>query len=271
MAGVIDVQNMVNHREVQEVAPIVVRESEEVRLRRVLEMAELVMDDRRLEVNDLSTRLQELRRQAERLEERAENEKRRRKEEHEMFVEKLRRARSAVSAEQLLTEKHKQENLLLAKDLGRLRWAISQSQVEVIENDPTSVEEVILAHLCAGEVKETEIVMKSDGKMRLSVLVALNGATRHLTAFATSEDGDYYRGRPLPNQWSEDRWIGDRDGIELKFGDLRVTNFGDMRRLPFSLLDTIRRSLQSSACFSGLADMEKLQIELLEKGVAVPS
>ncbi|KAL6730703.1 hypothetical protein Aduo_001655 [Ancylostoma duodenale] len=81
---------------------------------------------------------------------------------------------------------------------------------------------MILAHLCAGEVKETEIVIKSDSKMRLSVLVALNGVILHLTAFATSKDGDYYRGRLLSNQWREDRWIEDRDGVELKFGDLRV-------------------------------------------------
>ncbi|EYC25950.1 hypothetical protein Y032_0011g1476 [Ancylostoma ceylanicum] len=76
------------------------------------------------------TRLEELRRRAEHLDERAKNEKTRRKEEHEMFVGKLRDARSAVSAEQMLTEKYKQENVLLAKDLGRLRWSISQSQVE---------------------------------------------------------------------------------------------------------------------------------------------
>ncbi|KAL6736344.1 hypothetical protein Aduo_006707 [Ancylostoma duodenale] len=67
------------------------------------------MYDRVLEVNALSTRCQELGRQAERLEEHAENEKRRRKDKHEMFVEKLREARSAVSAEQLLTEKYKQK------------------------------------------------------------------------------------------------------------------------------------------------------------------
>ncbi|KAL6727447.1 hypothetical protein Aduo_009320 [Ancylostoma duodenale] len=91
------------------------------------------------------------------------------------------------------------------------------------------------------------------------------------STFATSEDGDYYSGRLLPNQWREDRWIGDRDGVELKFGDLRVINFGDTRRLPFSLLDTIRRSLLSSACFNGLADMEEFRVELLERGVAVLS
>ncbi|RCN34301.1 hypothetical protein ANCCAN_19855, partial [Ancylostoma caninum] len=142
----------------------------------------------------------------------AENEKISRKEDYEMFMEKLREAGSVVSAEQPLTENHRQESLLLAKDLGRLRWAISQSQVEVIENDPTSVEEVILAQLCAGEVKETEIVLKSDGKMRLSVMVALNGVTRHLTG-----------------------------------------------------------SMLNSACFNGLADMEEFRVELLERGVAVPS
>ncbi|KAL6730704.1 hypothetical protein Aduo_001655 [Ancylostoma duodenale] len=96
---------------------------------------------------------------------------------------------------------------------------------------------MILAHLCAGEVKETEIVIKSDSKMRLSVLVALNGVILHLTAFATSKDGDYYRGRLLSNQWREDRWIEDRDGVEL----------------------------------NGLADMEEFRVGLLEKGVAVPS
>ncbi|KAL6743410.1 hypothetical protein Aduo_016452 [Ancylostoma duodenale] len=112
ISGVIDVENMVNHREAQEVAPLVVRESEEVRLRGALDMAELIMDDRRLE-----------------------------------------------------------ESRLLAKDLGRLRWAISQSQVDVIKHDPISVEEVILVHLCTGEVKETETVIKSDGKLRLTVLV----------------------------------------------------------------------------------------------------
>ncbi|KAL6732202.1 hypothetical protein Aduo_002985 [Ancylostoma duodenale] len=124
----------------------------------------------------------------------------------------------------------------------------SQSQVGVLENESNSVKEVILAHLSAGEVKKTEI-----------------------TAFSTSENGDYYRGQLLPNQWREDRWIGDRDGIELKFGDLRVINFDDTRRLPFSLLYTIKRSLLSSSCFNGLADMEEFRIDLLERSVVVPS
>ncbi|RCN39182.1 hypothetical protein ANCCAN_14907 [Ancylostoma caninum] len=198
-----------------------------------------------------------------------------------MFVEILCEARSAISAEQLLTEKHKQiheiedfvllENCLFCyagkslagQGFGPPIEPISHSQLEVIENDRTSAKEVILAHLCAGVVKENEIVLKSDVKTRLSVLVTLNGVIQHLTAFATSEDGDYYRGRLLPKQWSEDRCIGDGDGVELKFGDLRVTNFGDTRdtrRLPFSLLDTTWRSPLSSACFNGLADMEEFRV-----------
>ncbi|EYC32624.1 hypothetical protein Y032_0002g1003 [Ancylostoma ceylanicum] len=64
----------------------------------------------------------------------------------------------------------------------------------------------------------------------------------------------------LPHQFREDRWIGDREGIELKFGDPRVTSFGDARILPFSLEDTIKRSLLTSACFNGLADTEELHI-----------
>ncbi|EYC22823.1 hypothetical protein Y032_0016g2971 [Ancylostoma ceylanicum] len=171
MAGIIDVENMVDHRQV---ALLVGRDSEKVRLRRALEIAEIVMYDRGHEINALHTRLQELRRRAEHLEERAENEKLRRKEEHEMFVGKLRDARSAVPAEQMLTEKFKQ-------DLGRLRWSISQSQIEALENDPSSTEEVILSHLRAGDVKETEIVMKADSKIRVAILVVLNGAMRHLS------------------------------------------------------------------------------------------
>ncbi|EYC22824.1 hypothetical protein Y032_0016g2971 [Ancylostoma ceylanicum] len=186
MAGIIDVENMVDHRQV---ALLVGRDSEKVRLRRALEIAEIVMYDRGHEINALHTRLQELRRRAEHLEERAENEKLRRKEEHEMFVGKLRDARSAVPAEQMLTEKFKQliqkkfflEKALLAKDLGRLRWSISQSQIEALENDPSSTEEVILSHLRAGDVKETEIVMKADSKIRVAILVVLNGAMRHLS------------------------------------------------------------------------------------------
>ncbi|EYC22822.1 hypothetical protein Y032_0016g2971 [Ancylostoma ceylanicum] len=160
MAGIIDVENMVDHRQV---ALLVGRDSEKVRLRRALEIAEIVMYDRGHEINALHTRLQELRRRAEHLEERAENEKLRRKEEHEMFVGKLRDARSAVPAEQMLTEKFK------------------QSQIEALENDPSSTEEVILSHLRAGDVKETEIVMKADSKIRVAILVVLNGAMRHLS------------------------------------------------------------------------------------------
>ncbi|EYC32623.1 hypothetical protein Y032_0002g1002 [Ancylostoma ceylanicum] len=99
------------------------------------------MYDRGHEIDALHRRIQELIRRNELLEERAENERLRRKEDREMFVGKLRDARSAVSAEQMLTEKFKQESVLLAKDLGRLRWSISQSQAEAIENDASSTEE----------------------------------------------------------------------------------------------------------------------------------
>ncbi|EYC04847.1 hypothetical protein Y032_0085g1827 [Ancylostoma ceylanicum] len=271
MAAIIDVENMVDHRQVQEVAPLVVRDSEEVRLRRALEIAEIVMYDRGHKIDALHGRIQELRRRTELLEERAENERLRRKEDREMFVGKLRYAKSAVSAEQMLTEKFKQESVLLAKDLGRLRWSISQSQAEALENDAPSTEEVIPAHLSAGDVKETEIVMKADEKTRVAIPVVLSSAMRHLSAFASTAEEDYFRGRLLPNQFREDRWIGDREGIKLKFGDLRVTNFGDIRRLPFSLEDTIKPSLLTSVCFNGLADLEELRVELSEKGVAVPS
>ncbi|EYC11214.1 hypothetical protein Y032_0051g2079 [Ancylostoma ceylanicum] len=197
MAAIIDIENMVDHRQVQEVAPLVVRDSEKVRLRRALEIVEIVMYDRGHEIDALHGRTQELRRRTELLEERAENKSLRRKEDREMFAGKLRDARSAVSAEQMLTEKFKQETVLLAKDLGRLRWSISQSQAETLENDASSTEEVILAHLSVGDVRETEIVMKADGKIRVAILVVLNGAMRHLSAFASTAEEDYFRGRLL--------------------------------------------------------------------------
>ncbi|KAL6730636.1 hypothetical protein Aduo_001591 [Ancylostoma duodenale] len=59
--------------------------------------------------------------------------------------------------------------------------AVSNFSDYVIEIDSTSVEEVILAHLSARKVKETEIVIKPDGKMRLSISGTLHDVTRHLS------------------------------------------------------------------------------------------
>ncbi|KAL6730637.1 hypothetical protein Aduo_001592 [Ancylostoma duodenale] len=144
--------------------------------------------------------------------------------------------------------------------------AVSNFSDYVIEIDSSSAEEVILAHLSAGKVKETEIVIKPDGKMRLSISGTIHDRSPCPRTVASPAVGF----RLLSNQWREDCWIGHRYGIEPKFDDLGVANFGDVRRLQFSLQDTIKMSLLSSACFNGLADMEELQSEHLERSVVVP-
>ncbi|KAL6726358.1 hypothetical protein Aduo_008339 [Ancylostoma duodenale] len=175
---VIDVENMVNHREVQEIAPLVVRESGKVCLRRALDMAELVMDGRSLEVNALSTRLQE---------------------------------QACRTLGRACGKREKEEK----GGARNVRGKIARGQVSCIGRTASDREAQTGKSLAgqgfgspevggfsfASEVKETEVILKSDGKMRLTIMVALNGVIRHLTGFYSAEEmeernrmfRDYYR------------------------------------------------------------------------------
>ncbi|EYC35230.1 hypothetical protein Y032_1105g3612 [Ancylostoma ceylanicum] len=93
-------------------------------------------------------------------------------------------------------------------------------------------------------------------KVKISVLIGTPTVAQHMTAHATSETGDLFRGQAIPHLWCEDRWLGERNGVALCLGAVQVANFGATRQLPDSLRDTIQISTLSSACFSGFHSLK---------------
>ncbi|KAL6727498.1 hypothetical protein Aduo_009368 [Ancylostoma duodenale] len=77
-------------------------EDEEYRLRRALTLAETILGDKDSEITDLNCRLVETRKRVEYLEQRAENEKRRREEECEVLAHMLRKARVDAAAGKIM-------------------------------------------------------------------------------------------------------------------------------------------------------------------------
>ncbi|RCN52815.1 hypothetical protein ANCCAN_01192 [Ancylostoma caninum] len=99
--SVISLSGSDEYDEIPEVVPVV--EDEAYRLRRALTFAETILGDKDDEITDLNCRLTETRKRVEYFEERAENEKRRRKEECEELARKLRKARVDAAAEKTIT------------------------------------------------------------------------------------------------------------------------------------------------------------------------
>ncbi|RCN33472.1 hypothetical protein ANCCAN_20696 [Ancylostoma caninum] len=108
-----------------------------------------------------------------------------------------------------------------------------------------------------------------DGKIKISVLVGTPTGAKNMTAFATSEVGDLFRGQVVPHLWREDKWLGDRNGLAFRLGAVQIVNFGPTRQLPNSLSDTLQRSTLSSVCFSGFQNLESIRESLIDKDVIV--